>query len=261
MKTNKLLIRRSEILRKESLKPRSVFPNSRARAWLILQTVGLFLFLTLSGNGQQINASIPEKKSLTVTSKEEPPRFVAEIRTLDGATYKSVRILKAEPDGLLVEHSSEGRGIGLARLKFENLFAEVQQRYGYDVQKAAAYRTQQAETRRQLVGAMQAQRARYEQEWAAARAREEDSWKARLEMEKQETQRRQAEAARAQAEAEWAQARAAEAQAQAAQVWIANSSYQRDQSDKLDQIQKQSAKLNQMQEDVEKIRRKQEWGW
>ena len=121
------------------------------------------------------------------------------ITTTDGVTYKSVSILRVEPDGLIVEHSLQGGGVGMAKLKFENLSADLQQKHGYDVQKAVAYQTQQA--------AMQAQwrldqQVQQERVWATEKAREEDKFKAWREMDRLENVRRQAEAAQARAEAE-----------------------------------------------------------
>jgi TPR repeat protein len=138
-----------------------------------------------------------------------------DIRTTDGVTYKSVRILKVEPDALLVEHSLQGRGIGMARLKFENLTSDLQQRYGYDIGKATAYRSEQAAKQGPMRTLMEAQEALFKQEWAYARAKEEDNFRGRKEIDRLENERRQAEAARAQAEAARAQAEAEAARAQA----------------------------------------------
>lgn len=370
MKTEKLPIHRGVILREESVKPRGLPQNAGARAWLIFQTVGLFLLLTLCGYGQQTNAGITfevtkekaEKGDViaqdamgvryatgdgvrqscfeaarwfrraaeqgdataqyhlalyyydgdridykqaaswyrkaaeqgfahaqnklgvmcaegrggsedlgeaikwfrcaaeqgdatakanlakTVLKKQASGSWQADsatlkllqpettsqttrplpraqstnaITTTDGATYKSVSVLRGEPDGLVVEYSLQGGGIGIAKLKFESLSADLQREYGYDVQRAVAYRTQQAAMQGQLIGKMQAQQ---KQEWALAKAREEESWKARLEMERLENERRQAEAARAQAEAE--RVRFAKEDAEREAQWVARESRQ-----------------------------------
>ena len=348
MKTNKLLIYRGDILREEFVEPRGLSNNAGARAWLIFQTVGLFLLLALSGYGQQRNAGItPDatkekaekgdvvaqdamgvmyatgdgvrencfeaarwfrraaeqgdaksqyhlalyyydgeridykqavswyrkaaeqgladaqnrlgvmyaqgrgvskdldeatkwfrcaaeqgdattKATLANTASKNKAsgswqvdsatptilqpqttrplplvQSTNDIRTTDGVTYKSVCILKVMPDGLLVEHSQQGGGVGMAKLKFENLSADLQQRYGYDAQKAAAHRTQEAAMQAQLSREFQKQG---EQERSLARAREEDNFKGRAEIDRLENERRRAEAARAQAEAELARA-------------------------------------------------------
>ncbi len=182
--------------------------------------------LNLRGYGQQTNATTAEEKPLSVTNKAAPRLELAEIRTLEGVSYKSVRVLKAEPDGLLVEHSPQGGGIGVARLKFENLSNDLRQRYGYDAQRAAAYRAERAEMEAELGKRL------WEQHWrdlAAARAKLESDYRARQEFEILEAVKRRAEADLAQAKAAEANARAAEAQANAKASWSIWSAGQIDQ--------------------------------
>ena len=142
---------------------------------LPFQTIGIVMFMASQSNGQQSNAvavvrgwtdaevfteddfkELPsfdqktnsvtaKKKPLLVGIKEIPALDSAEITTLSGMTYKSVTILKVEPDSLTMEYKPQGGGIGLAKVKFENLPTDLKQRFGYNVQNAAAYRTEQAE--------------------------------------------------------------------------------------------------------------------
>ena len=66
------------------------------------------------------------------------------IRTRDGKTYGGAAIYGVEPDGLRIEYQPPGGGVGMAKLRFENLSSELQQQYEYDAQKADDYRKQQA---------------------------------------------------------------------------------------------------------------------
>lgn len=250
MKTNKLPIHRGEILREEFVKPRGLSPNAGARPWLIFQTVGLFLVLTLQvyGQGKATNAAAI-KPGAGITNPEPPTSAdPTEIKTLDGKTYKSVRILKVTPGGLAVQFTPAGGGIGMTKIGFENLSADLQQRYGYDVGKAAAYKTEQAAMQGQWIGVMQAQQAQQAQEWAAVRARDEDNFKGRQEIDRLENERRQAEAAQARAEAARVRAAQEAAAREAQRVRIANEQNVRT----LDE----SSRLYQMESDVNAIRQK-----
>ena len=52
-----------------------------------------------------------------------------EIRTLDGTTYKSVRVVKVLPDGIVINYTLNGGGMGMAKIKFENLSDNLRKRY------------------------------------------------------------------------------------------------------------------------------------
>jgi hypothetical protein len=226
MKTNKLPIHRCETPREEFVKPRGLSQNAGVRAWVIFQTVGFFLVLTLQayGDGQETNA-VAIKPGAAIT-KPEPPTNIdpTEIKTLDGKTYKSVRILKVTPDALAVEFTPAGGGIGMARIGFEKLPTDLQQRYGYDIEKATAYKTEQAAMQGQLIRGMEAQQAAYARECAAARFFEEDNFKGRAEIDRLENERKQAEAAQARAEAE--RVRIAKEDAEREAQWVARESRQ-----------------------------------
>ena len=74
-----------------------------------------------------------------------------EITTRDGTTYKSVTVQKIDPDGLTIGYTPAGGGIGAAKVKFENLAESVQTQYGYDPQRAAAYKEEQEKLRAEEV--------------------------------------------------------------------------------------------------------------
>ena len=67
-----------------------------------------------------------------------------EITTRDGTTYRGVTVQKVDPDGLVIEYMPAGGGIGVAKLKYENLPDDLQNQYRYNPDKAAAYEAQQA---------------------------------------------------------------------------------------------------------------------
>lgn len=159
----------------------------------LLYAVGMLLALAHLGYGGQTNSTNAGMASLVATNSNSRAPAPTEITTLDGTTYKSVRILKVEPDGLMIEHAPKTGGIGLGKIKFVNLPVELQLKYGYDAQKAAEYQATQAAGEAKLRHEMRIQQ---EQVWAAERAKAEDNFNGRLEID------RQAEAARLQAELE-----------------------------------------------------------
>jgi hypothetical protein len=87
----------------------------------------------------------------------------AEITTVDGKTYTGLTVQKVDPDGLLVEYKPAGGGIGITKIKFKDLPANLQQQYNYDPDKVGAYETRQAQ-------GMGAWRAQQQKEAEAARA-------------------------------------------------------------------------------------------
>ena len=58
-----------------------------------------------------------------------------DLRSSDGTIYHSIREVKTDPDGLVFVYDK-----GMAKVDFERLSPELQRRFGYDRQKAAAYR-------------------------------------------------------------------------------------------------------------------------
>ena len=62
-----------------------------------------------------------------------------EIVTASGAIYENTKVERVEPDGLTVSYIPLGGGLGLSKIKFDELADEWRQRYGYDPKKKAAY--------------------------------------------------------------------------------------------------------------------------
>src|SRR5437870_177476 len=62
-----------------------------------------------------------------------------DFKTIDGKEYKNVTVSRVEPDGIMVISNS-----GIVKLYFRELPKDVQQRFGYDPSKAAAYSSENA---------------------------------------------------------------------------------------------------------------------
>jgi chromosome segregation ATPase len=62
-----------------------------------------------------------------------------DFRTNAGKEYKNVTVSRIEPDGVIVTAKS-----GISKIYFTELPKDVQQRFGYDPQKAADYSAQQS---------------------------------------------------------------------------------------------------------------------
>jgi hypothetical protein len=61
-----------------------------------------------------------------------------DFKTVEGKEYKNVTVKRVEPDGLVLSSKS-----GISKVYFTELPKDVQQRYGYDAEKAAAYSAEQ----------------------------------------------------------------------------------------------------------------------
>lgn len=68
-----------------------------------------------------------------------------DFKLIDGTEYKNVRISRVEPDGVVLITNS-----GIVKLYFTELPKEIQERYHYDTQKAAAFSAAQTEQQRTL---------------------------------------------------------------------------------------------------------------
>ena len=77
-----------------------------------------------------------------------------DITNLLGTVYKNVKIIRAEPDGITVMHSG-----GIAKLFFQELSPEIQQKFGYDSARANQYRASVQQARAQHDQAAAARRA------------------------------------------------------------------------------------------------------
>ena len=68
-----------------------------------------------------------------------PSVFSEDFRTVNGKEYKDATITRVEPDGIVVKTKS-----GITKVYFAELPKEVQNRFGYDPQKASAHSAEQA---------------------------------------------------------------------------------------------------------------------
>jgi hypothetical protein len=65
--------------------------------------------------------------------------FADDIKTLTGKEYKDVTVSRVEPDGIVLTGKA-----GISKVYFTELPRDVQQRFGYDPQKAGDYSAQQS---------------------------------------------------------------------------------------------------------------------
>jgi hypothetical protein len=63
-----------------------------------------------------------------------------DFKTVDGKEYKNAKVSRVEPDGLVLMTKS-----GISKVYFSELPKEVQERFGYDPQKAAEFTAQSVE--------------------------------------------------------------------------------------------------------------------
>jgi hypothetical protein len=63
---------------------------------------------------------------------------VTEITTLNGLTYRAVKVTKVEPDGIRILHAG-----GAAKIKFRDLPQPLREQWGYDPFRAAEYEEEQ----------------------------------------------------------------------------------------------------------------------
>jgi hypothetical protein len=61
-----------------------------------------------------------------------------DFKTIEGKEYKNVTVKRVEPDGLVLSSKS-----GISKVYFAELPKDVQQRFNYDPEKAAAYSADQ----------------------------------------------------------------------------------------------------------------------
>jgi hypothetical protein len=65
--------------------------------------------------------------------------FAEDFKTINGKEYKDANVTRAEPDGIVVKTKS-----GITKVYFTELPKDVQERFHYDSEKAAAYSAEQA---------------------------------------------------------------------------------------------------------------------
>jgi hypothetical protein len=92
------------------------------------------------------------------------PPLPQKLVTTDGKTYDYVKLLRTDPDGVVIEYALAGRGVGMAKIRFRNLPESLQQQYGFDADRAKTFEADQA----QALAQWRAQRL--EQENAARQA-------------------------------------------------------------------------------------------
>src|SRR5437870_13715235 len=67
-----------------------------------------------------------------------PVVLADDFKTTEGKEYKNVTVKRVEPDGLVLSSKS-----GISKVYFTELPKEVQRRFNYDPEKAAAYSAEQ----------------------------------------------------------------------------------------------------------------------
>jgi hypothetical protein len=66
------------------------------------------------------------------------------IVTRDGKTYLNAVVQRTDPDGIVIQYKPEYGGVGVAKLKFNNLSDALQQDHRYDPSKALIFERNQA---------------------------------------------------------------------------------------------------------------------
>lgn len=115
---------------------KQTLPGKSALTGAMIFLVTRFVFVGLADNSTPPANSPAARPSNALPSK---------ITTTDGKVYNAVRLLKVEPDGLLIEYQPGAGGLGLTTLKFTKLPESLQEQFGYDPDKAAAFEQAKAE--------------------------------------------------------------------------------------------------------------------
>ncbi|MCW1886385.1 hypothetical protein OKA04_16730 [Luteolibacter flavescens] len=89
--------------------------------------------------------------------KDKKEDKLAELVTLNGKLYQDVTIRKVEPDGLSILHAA-----GTAKVPFEQLSSELQEKYGYTKEAAAEHKEKMEEARLRQAEAEQVAREKRE---------------------------------------------------------------------------------------------------
>ncbi|HTA31310.1 MAG TPA: hypothetical protein VK731_12540 [Candidatus Cybelea sp.] len=61
------------------------------------------------------------------------------LTTTDGATYNNITAQRVDPDGLYIEYTTAGGGLGMSKVKFSRLSSDQQKQFGFDPAKAREY--------------------------------------------------------------------------------------------------------------------------
>lgn len=164
-----------------------------------MKTIARVVWLIISSTSlcaAQTNAPVPAVTSNTV------PHFPTNLTTIDGKRFSGVLLRRFEPDGIVIDYTLDGGGIGLAKLKFKNLPEDFRKRWGYDAEKAVRFEASRiqdaAEWRQKMIDDEEAARvtrsARELAQLEADLARAEAAVKmAELRMKELEAEHREAE--------------------------------------------------------------------
>lgn len=74
-----------------------------------------------------------------IQAQTSSPGPTIQITTTDGRVYHDVTVIRTDPDGIFIDYTPDGGGLGMARLRFRNLPNDLQARYGYDAKSAADF--------------------------------------------------------------------------------------------------------------------------
>lgn len=160
--------------------------------WLLIATLSL-AFAT--EHAFAADEGRPPAKEQSVSVDAIPPGLPERITTHEGKTYEKATLVKVDPDGLLVIYVPVEGGSGSAKLKFRNLPAALQDRFGYDAARASDYESAQARGE----AAWLAQSAAWtEQRWAAQAA--QAAWERQMRAETEARLAAEAERARVEAQ-------------------------------------------------------------
>jgi hypothetical protein len=91
------------------------------------------------------------------------------LSTADGVTYNNITTKRVDPDGVYIEYTPDGGGVGMSKVKFSRLNDDQRKEYGYDEAKAREYAAQYAKGMEQWL----ADAAKMEQESRARVAAQE----------------------------------------------------------------------------------------
>jgi hypothetical protein len=84
----------------------------------------------------QVHQATLRENRFENSAKEPSP---GQITTRAGKTYHNVEVIRADPDGIVIQYRPNDGGLGLAKLKFGNLPDELRNQYDYDPEHAAAF--------------------------------------------------------------------------------------------------------------------------
>jgi hypothetical protein len=82
----------------------------------------------------------PRKTTIAIlTTLSVSLALADDFKTINGKEYKDATVIRVEPDGVMIKRKS-----GMTKLYFVELPKEVQQRFNYDPQQAAAFSAAEA---------------------------------------------------------------------------------------------------------------------